>query len=116
MGFVREIRALRQYGRLPRAQRRLTFYSEGPADWPHLEPLITELVDKASNTMVRRSSLKKLPNGHAIATITRAVRKPRATDRPKPVSYRFLSSLGNRMSASCTPMADRASAALMKLY
>jgi YidC/Oxa1 family membrane protein insertase len=43
VSFWRSFRSYRQFQRLPPEQRRLVFYSEGRADWPHLEPLIREL-------------------------------------------------------------------------
>lgn len=43
MSFWRSFRGYRQFQSLPPERRRVVFYSEGRADWPHLEPLIREL-------------------------------------------------------------------------
>jgi hypothetical protein len=42
MNFWRSFTGYRQFQKLPPGQKRLVFYSEGAADWPHLEPLIRE--------------------------------------------------------------------------
>jgi hypothetical protein len=46
MGLLREFAAWRAFGKLPPDRRRLVFYSESQADWPHLEPLIHALVEE----------------------------------------------------------------------
>ena len=42
MGFIRHFRDVMRFMQLPKAQRRLTFYSEGKNYWPHLEGLVRE--------------------------------------------------------------------------
>jgi YidC/Oxa1 family membrane protein insertase len=43
MSFWHSFRGYRQFQSLPPERRHVVFYSEGRADWPHLEPLIREL-------------------------------------------------------------------------
>ena len=44
MGFIRHIQDVMRFMQLPKAQRRLTFYSEGKNYWPHLEGLVREVL------------------------------------------------------------------------
>ena len=43
--WLRHWLAYRRFTKLPRGKRALVFYSEGPAYWVHLEPLVRALVD-----------------------------------------------------------------------
>ena len=45
--FIRHLSNVIQFLQLPRQTRRLVFYSEGKNYWPHLEPLVTELLARA---------------------------------------------------------------------
>ena len=36
---------MRRFQKLPAVQRRIVFYSEGPASWPHLGPIAQEFLD-----------------------------------------------------------------------
>lgn len=57
MSFWRSFRGYRQFQSLPPERRHVVFYSEGRADWPHLEPLIRELAaDGAPITYLTSSS------------------------------------------------------------
>ena len=44
MSFILHIQAVMRFMRLPKEQRRLTFYSEGKNYWPHLEGLVREVL------------------------------------------------------------------------
>ena len=44
MNLWRTWREGQRFRRLPRLQRRIVFYAEGAADWPHLGPLVDHLV------------------------------------------------------------------------
>jgi len=43
MGFLQNWRAFRAFANIPRAKRNIVFYSEGPAYWAHLRPVIKHL-------------------------------------------------------------------------
>jgi hypothetical protein len=45
LDFVRQWQAMRRLGALTPEERAIVFYSEGPAYWPHLEPIIRNLGD-----------------------------------------------------------------------
>lgn len=44
LAFLRERKAAKEFNALDRSFRRLVFYSEGSADWPHLGPVIETLL------------------------------------------------------------------------
>lgn len=46
LDFFKAWRDVRRFKKLPRRFRRLVFYSEGRAYWPHLGPLVRELVEQ----------------------------------------------------------------------
>jgi hypothetical protein len=43
----RRWKSLGEFNKLPRKKRRLVFYSEGPANWPHLRDLVTSTLEQA---------------------------------------------------------------------
>jgi hypothetical protein len=47
LGFFKYIASLISFMQLPRAQRRVVFYSEGPAYWTHLQGLLSRFLDVA---------------------------------------------------------------------
>lgn len=56
MGFVREWQAMRRFNSLSAEQRRIVFYSEGPAYWVHFEPVIRHLLEDQEETVCYLSS------------------------------------------------------------
>ncbi len=61
MAYLEEIRAVEAFEALPRAQRNLVFYSEGPAYWPHFRPIIEQLTSALKYPLVYLSSSKEDP-------------------------------------------------------
>jgi len=56
MGFVREWQAMRRFSSLSAEQRKIVFYSEGPAYWVHFEPVIRHLLEDQDETVCYLSS------------------------------------------------------------
>ena len=54
--WLRHWLAYRRFTKLPREKRELVFYSEGPAYWVHLEPLVRALVDHHGQSLCYVSS------------------------------------------------------------
>lgn len=54
--FLKSWHAVRQFRKLPRDAKRLVFYSEGKAYWPHLGPLIRAIVDHYDIPLIYVSS------------------------------------------------------------
>ncbi len=59
--WLRHWLAYRRFAQLPREKRELVFYSEGPAYWVHLEPLIRALVDHHALSLCYVSSSEDDP-------------------------------------------------------
>jgi hypothetical protein len=54
--FLRHQEAVRAFERQEPGYRKLVFYSEGQADWPHLGPVVRELLNRASTRLSYLSS------------------------------------------------------------
>lgn len=68
MAFMEEISAVEAFEALPRAQRSLVFYSEGPTYWPYFRPIIEALLLTYKYPLVYLSSSKDDP-GLAVNSI-----------------------------------------------
>lgn len=61
MGITDDLKQLEAFSALPRAQRNLVFYSEGPEYWPHLGPIVRTIIDVARYPVVYVSSKQTDP-------------------------------------------------------
>lgn len=61
MKFIRHLRDVMRLIQLPKAQRKLTFYSEGKNYWPHLEGLIREVLSSSDISVCYISSSEDDP-------------------------------------------------------
>lgn len=51
MGFFQELRAFRRFSKLPECERNIVFYSEGPAYWGHLRPIVECLANERNQRL-----------------------------------------------------------------
>ncbi|MDC1433616.1 hypothetical protein N8157_03295, partial [Burkholderiales bacterium] len=61
ISFILYLREVMRFMHLPKAQRRLTFYSEGRNYWPHLERLVQEILTTSEIPVCYISSDKDDP-------------------------------------------------------
>ena len=61
MSIASDLSALEAFGALPRAQRSLIFYSEGGEHWPHLGPIVRNIIDVIRHPVVYVSSKQSDP-------------------------------------------------------
>ena len=59
--FIHHLCEVMRFIQLPKAQRRITFYSEGKNYWPHLERLVLEILTTSNISVCYISSGKDDP-------------------------------------------------------
>ncbi len=61
MAFLDNIKSVEAFQALPRAIRNLVFYSEGPEYWPHLQPILRNILDVHKHPVVYLASSQEDP-------------------------------------------------------